>query len=118
MRRLPLKIAVFSAALATIMCAVENLGAPRDTEQTNYLVYIGTYDKGIYAYWFDARTAKLNAMGMVGQVLNPSFLATDRNYRFLYAVSEVEGKVNGGVAAFSIDRKNGSLKFLNSASSA
>jgi 6-phosphogluconolactonase len=96
------------------MCAVENL----NSEQTKYFVYVGTYSNGIYAYSFDAATGKLGAIGKVGEVVNPSFLATDRNYRFIYAVSEVEGKVNGGVAAFSIDRKNGSLKFLNGASSA
>ncbi len=100
------------------MCAAENLEASRNSEQTNYFVYVGTYSNGIYAYRFNAATGKLDSIGNVGEVVNPSFLATDRNYRFLYAVSEVEGKVNGGVAAFSIDRKSGSLKSLNNASSA
>ncbi len=100
------------------MCAVENLGASRHPEQTKYFVYVGTYTKNIFGYGFDAGSGKLDAMGPLGEVMNPSFLATDPHFRFLYSVSEVEGKENGGVAAFSIDRKNGSLKFLNSASSA
>ena len=100
------------------MCAVENLGASANLGQANYFVYVGTYSHAIYAYKFDATTGKLDAIGPVGEVVNPSFLATDPKYRFLYAVSEVEGDTNGGVSAFSIHRKNGSLKFLNSASSA
>ena len=100
------------------MCAVENLRASHNSEQTSYFVYVGTYTKNIYAYRFDAATGKLDAIGTAGETVNPSFLATDPNHRFLYAVSEAEGSVNGGVSAFSIDRKKGSLKFLNSASSA
>jgi 6-phosphogluconolactonase len=111
------KLAVYLAGLIIIMCAVKNLGASRDPEQTTYFVYVGTYSKGIYGYRFDAATGNLDAMGTVGELVNPSFLTTDRHYRFLYAVSEVEGNVNGGVAAFAIDRKKGSLKFLNSTSS-
>jgi 6-phosphogluconolactonase len=118
MRQFSSKLAVYLAGLSIIMCAVENLAASPDSGQATYFVYVGTYSKSIYAYRFDAKTAKLDTMGTVGEVVNPSFLATDREYRFLYAVSEVEGNANGGVAAFSIDRKNGSLKFLNSASSA
>jgi 6-phosphogluconolactonase len=112
------KLAIYLAGLSITMCAVENFGASRDSEQTKYFVYIGTYTDAIHAYRFDAASGKLDAMGAVGKVVNPSFLTTDPNYRFLYAVSEVEGKVDGGVSAFSIDRNTGSLKFLNSASSA
>lgn len=100
------------------MCAAANLGASPDPRQTKYFVYVGTYTKGIYAYRFDAATGKLDAMGTAGEVVNPSFLTADPKFRYLYAVSEVEGNANGGVAAFSINRKKGSLKFLNSASSA
>src|SRR6266516_1593856 len=112
------KLAVTLAGLLIIMCAVENLGASGDPEQTKYFVYVGTYDRGIYGYRFDAVTGKLDAMGMLGEIVNPSFLTTDRHYQFLYAVSEVERDANGVVVAFSIDRKKGSLKFLNSTSSA
>jgi 6-phosphogluconolactonase len=118
MRPFSSKLAVYLAGLSIIMCAVENFGASLNSGQTKYFVYVGTYSNSIYAYRFDAKTEKLDPMGTVGEVVNPSFLAADRDYRFLYAVSEVEGDVNGGVAAFSIDRKKGSLKFLNSASSA
>ncbi|MGA8029661.1 MAG: lactonase family protein [Bryobacteraceae bacterium] len=100
------------------MTALQPLGVAQTSDQTKYFVYVGTYGKGIHGYRFDTATANLESIGLVGQVVNPSFLATDREFRFLYAVSELEGKVNGGVAAFAIDRKTGSLKLLNTASSA
>lgn len=91
------------------MCALQ--------KQAEYFVYVGTYSKGIYAYRFNADTGKLQPMGIVGEVVNPSFLTADGNHRYLYAVSEVEGNTNGGVAAFSINRKTGAITFLNSVSS-
>ncbi len=83
-----------------------------------YFLYVGVYGKGVYAYRYDAKDAKLDALGLVGEVENPSFLAADRDFRYLYAVSELEGKTDGGVAAFAIDRTTGALKLLNQASSA
>jgi 6-phosphogluconolactonase len=53
-------------------------------------------------------------------VVNPSFLATDQQHRFLYAVTEMGQtrgpdayKTNGSISSFSIDRKTGALTFLN-----
>ncbi|MBV9766197.1 MAG: lactonase family protein, partial [Acidobacteriaceae bacterium] len=99
------------------MSTSDHLNSAPASNGTTYFVYIGTYGKGIYGYRFDPGTAKLESLGMVGEVVNPSFLATDHDYRYLYAASELEGKVNGAVASFAIDRKSGSLKFLNSRSS-
>ncbi len=83
-----------------------------------YFLYVGTYGKGVYGYRLDtAEPTKLDSLGLTGQVTNPSFLTADPQFRYLYAVSELEGKVDGAVAAFSIDRKTGALHFLNSASS-
>lgn len=85
--------------------------------QKQYFLYVGTYGEGIYGYRFDASEAKLEPLGLVGKVVNPSFVIADREYRHIYAVSELEGKVNGAVAAFAIDRKTGGLQFLNTVSS-
>lgn len=104
--------AVFALSTLT-MSASHTLGASQP-DQAHYLVYIGIYGKGVYAFRFDANTAKIEPLGMVGEVTNPSFVATDRNYQHLYAVSELEGKVEGRVASFSINRDDGSLKLLNS----
>jgi 6-phosphogluconolactonase len=94
------------------------LGAAKHLDQTNFIMYVGSYGKGISAFRFDAHNGHLQPLGMVGEVENPSFLATDREYRYLYAASEVLGDKEGAVAAFAVNRSNGSLHFLNSLPSA
>lgn len=90
---------------------------------SKYLVYVGTYtgphSKGIYAYRFDAAAGKLDSIGLAAEMVRPSFLAVHPNLRFLYAVSELgnDGRVNGSVTAFAIDRKSGVLTALNTVSS-
>ena len=90
----------------------------------SYLVYVGTYtagsSKGIYDYRFDAKTGQLTPIGVAAEVVNPSFLATDPQHRFLYAVTEMgqahgpdAHKTNGSISSFAIDRKTGALTFLN-----
>lgn len=86
------------------------------SNQTKYFVYVGAYGEGIHAYRYDAGTGKLEPLNLVGKVVNPSFLATDRGYKFLYAASEVEGKTPGSVAGFAINRSTGALTALNSRS--
>ena len=77
------------------------------------LVYIGTYGKGVQAFRLDAGKASIEPLGLVGEVVNPSWVGTDHGHKNLYAVSELEGKINGGVASFSMDRKTGRLHPLN-----
>ncbi len=84
--------------------------------QTKYLVYIGTYGKGVYAFRFDSALGAAQPLGMVGAVVNPSWVTASRDYKHLYAVSELE-KVQGAIAAFGIDHKSGTLTALNSESS-
>jgi 6-phosphogluconolactonase len=94
------------------------------TPANAYLVYVGTYtatgSKGIYNYRFDPKTGKLTPIGVAAQIANPSFLATDPQHRFLYAVTEMgqepgadSYKKNGSISSFSMDRKTGALTFLN-----
>ncbi|HEX4663186.1 MAG TPA: lactonase family protein [Terriglobales bacterium] len=85
-----------------------------------YLLFVGTYtdkeSKGIYAYRFDPVSNQLLPLGVVAETTNPSFLITDRNARFLYAVNELqkyEGQASGGVSAFAIDQTSGRLSLLN-----
>jgi 6-phosphogluconolactonase len=111
------KLAGALAASVIIMSASHVSGSGKASTQPDYFVYVGVYGKGVYAYRFHAPDAKLDSLGMVGEVVNPSFLATDPEYKFLYAVSELEGKAEGAVASFAIDRAKGSLRSLNSVSS-
>jgi 6-phosphogluconolactonase len=59
------------------------------------LVYFGTYttgeskSKGIYLYRMDMTTGALRPVATTEGLANPSFLATDRQRRYLYAVNEV-----------------------------
>jgi 6-phosphogluconolactonase len=82
-------------------------------------LYVGTYtsgkSEGIYGYRMDHATGALTRFNSFKSV-NPSFLAIDRNKRYLYAVNEVSeyaGKPSGGVSAFAIDRASGNLRLLN-----
>jgi len=78
-----------------------------------YILYVGTYGKGIYAFRYNASGPSLEPLGMVGELTNSSWVTTDRQHRVLYAASELEGDKEGFVAAFEIDRKSGKLKHLN-----
>ena len=97
--------------------------AAAESPKGKYLVYVGTYtgpnSKGIYAYNYDAKTGKVEPIGLAAEIVRPSFLTVHPNQRFLYAVSELgnDGKTNGSITAFAIDRKSGTLTPLNTVSS-
>lgn len=101
------------AALLAIMAGTLVNSSPN----SNYFLYVGTYGEGIYAYKYDAGSGKLEPLNLVGKVVNPSFLATDREHKHLYAASEVEGDKPGAITGFAIDRASGALTELNSRSS-
>jgi 6-phosphogluconolactonase len=107
-----------AVALATLsilaLTPLKSLGAVKHLDQTKYILYVGSYGKGVVAYRFDSATGQLQSIGMAGEVANPSFLAADKDFRYLYAVSELEGNTQGAVAGFSIDRSSGALHPLNS----
>jgi 6-phosphogluconolactonase len=101
--------------------AIAPLAAAR--KPSKYFVYVGTYtgpqSKGVYSYRFDAGSGELEPMGLAAEVINPSWVTIHPNHKFLYAVSELgnNGKENGAVTAFAIDRQTGALTRLNSVSS-
>jgi 6-phosphogluconolactonase len=83
-------------------------------------IYIGTYtgpkSQGIYTANFDAATGKLSPPELAASSKNPTFLALHPKRPVLYAVEEISdfrGGHEGGVSAFSIDRKTGRLTLLN-----
>lgn len=91
----------------------------------DYLVYVGTYtrggkSKGIYTLKLNMKTGTLSQVGVTEGVVNPSFLAIHPSNKFLYAVGEIsefDGQPTGGVTAFAIAPKDGSLTKLNEKSS-
>ena len=117
---IPYTLGGSDAASAT----VPGQSAASDPAQSKYLMcmfgtYTGPNSKGIYAYRYDAKTGKLDSIGLAGELVRPSFLTIHPNGRFLYAVSELgnDGRVNGSITAFAIDRKSGALTALNTVSS-
>lgn len=107
------------------MAVANNEAATAANGVQNYLVYVGTYtrggkSKGIYTLKLNMKTGALTEIGATEGVVNPSFVAIHPSNRFLYAVGEIsefDGKPTGGVTAFSINPKDGSLTKLNEKSS-
>jgi len=92
------------------------------SKKIQYGVYIGTYtvngSKGIYSYLLDDSTGKLKYKGVSSELENPSYLIANQKGNCLYAVSETDnfqGHYGGSAGAYSIDKKTGDLKFINSA---
>ena len=91
--------------------------------QKEAYLLIGTYtegkSEGIYVYKFNTTNANTSFLSSI-PASNPSFLAVSPNKKFVYAVNEDAGGKftdGGGITAFSFDRKNGTLKEINSRSS-
>jgi 6-phosphogluconolactonase len=84
-----------------------------------YFLFIGTYtgtgSKGIYVYQFDAATGKATWLNNTdsGTVVNPSFLDIAPNQQFVYACTETRTANAGGISAFSFNKKNYKLSFIN-----
>jgi 6-phosphogluconolactonase len=96
----------------------------------SYFMYVATYTdgkskgKGIYSYRFDPRTGKLTAIGLAAEIVNPGWLTTDPQHRFLYAVTERPNqrgpdayRKDGSVSSYAIDAKTGALTLLNKVNS-
>lgn len=111
--------------LLPVLCLSSGLFAAKNSAGSgDLLVYIGTYtrgdSKGIYAARFQPKTGSLTPIGLVGEAVNPSFVAIHPNHHFLYSVSEVDnfdGGKTGAVTAFALDAKTGKLTSLNTVSS-
>ncbi len=79
-------------------------------------VYVGTYTRqaseGIYVFHFDPATGRLDSLGVMKGVENPSFVAIHPNQQYLYAVNELGGG-GGAISAFAIAPETGMLTPLN-----
>lgn len=90
-------------------------GAGGGVQNTKAFVYVGQNNGEIAIYLLDRNTGALAPIGTAEAGANPSFLATDSEHKFLYAVDEQNG--GGQVQSFAIDPATGLLTFLNSKSS-
>ena len=114
----------FAAAGTTALTFADSIfGQPTIGKNSNeMLVYIGTYtsgkstSEGIYIYKLNLDSGELKPYKIVKDVVEPSYLAIDKNRKYLYAVNETveyEGEKSGAVSAFAINQKTGDLEFLN-----
>ena len=69
----------------------------------------GARGQGINVYGIDPSTGVWNHVQLLGDLTNPSFLAFDREQRFLYAVHGDFSEIS----AFRVDRENGKLSLIN-----
>lgn len=87
------------------------------THHSKYILYVGTYGKGIYAFRYNTADSSLQPLAMVGEIANSSWVSTDPAHKYLYSVSELDGDNQGSVASFKIDHATGKLTPINSQSS-
>jgi len=107
------------AALAAALISGESRAFSYNKAVNEMLVYVGTYTsggaEGIYVLKLDVGSGDVTRIGTIKAVVDPSFLTTDSQDRFLYAVNETneyEGKASGAVSAFLIE-EDGGLRFIN-----
>jgi 6-phosphogluconolactonase len=86
-----------------------------------YYLFIGTYtnttSKGIYIYDFNSETGEAKWLWNTDSVTNPSYLTISQDQKYVYAVNETNGANAGRVTAYSFDKKNPSLHFINTTAS-
>lgn len=87
-----------------------------DSSQNEMYMLVGTYtsgeSNGIYVYKLDTVTGTSTYVSEVN-VDNPSYLVLDPTQKFVYAVTEDEGKETSAVNSFSFNKKDGKLTFIN-----
>ena len=92
--------------------------------QKEFYLLVGTNtngkSKGIYVYKFNSSTGDLEQVN-TAQTSNPTFLDISPNQKFVYAVEEpsdsTKSTVIGNIAAFTFNKKDGSLSLINKQSS-
>lgn len=87
--------------------------------EKNIFLYIGTYtegeSEGIYIYRFNPATLQVNPVGVVKDLINPTFLAIHPNKEYLYAGQSIVEQ--GIINAYSINHSTGRLSPINEKSS-
>jgi 6-phosphogluconolactonase len=87
------------------------------------LIFLGTRTnapgKGIYSSFFDATAGTWSAALLAAEIAAPTAFALADNKQILYSVSELgnDGKSDGSISAFAVDRRSGVLTLLNKVSS-
>jgi 6-phosphogluconolactonase len=106
--------------LAASAAALAAPATAADPPADGYWAFFGTYtdgkSKGIYRSRFDPKAGTLSPPELAAPAPNPSFLAVHPTRKYLYAVAEVGGgggRKGGGVTAFALDARAGTLAKIN-----
>src|SRR5207249_4351692 len=67
--------------------------------------------EGIYVYKFNSETGDVSPVSKAAAA-NPSYLAVSPDEKYVYAVNE-DANDKGSISAFSFDKNNGTLQFLD-----
>lgn len=93
-----------------------NMSAETISDETSLYLLVGTYttgeSEGIYVYQFDT-VSGFSKYKSVVKVINPSYLTINKEGTHVYSVSET-GDAKAAANAFVFDKKDGTLKLLNS----
>nr|WP_236263999.1 lactonase family protein [Dysgonomonas sp. Marseille-P4677] len=95
--------------------ALDTMNIDAISDETSLYLIVGTYtggeSKGIYVYQFDTVSGNSKYKNMI-DIVNPSYLTISKDEKSVYAVTEV-GDGEAAANSFSFDKKDGSLKSLN-----
>ena len=81
-------------------------------------LFVGSYTdgrpgRGIYMYEFNTKSGALEKLCAVDNITNPSYITLSPSGQYLYACTDTRMPDSGSVTAFKINRKNGTLTFIN-----
>nr|WP_205630289.1 beta-propeller fold lactonase family protein [Collimonas arenae] len=116
--RLSARMAPLSIALTTMTSMplhAENATPPSPAP----FAYVGTYNpngEGVYLFHVDPQSGALQRVKLVSQLPNAAQLTVDATGKTLYVASEIanyKDSKHGAVAAYAVDRTDGSLTLLS-----
>ncbi|MFB6456512.1 lactonase family protein [Chitinophaga sp. Hz27] len=105
-----------------LICTAFLLFAAAAASAQQYYLFAGSYNQnkgqeGIYIYHFNPDNGTLKKSSSITDVVNPSYLNTSTDGRFVYAATESRIPGGGTVSAYRFDSIQGKLAFINSQSS-
>lgn len=108
------KIFVLLAIIFLLGCKTKS-SKKIDKKNTDFMTfYVGTYtkkdSKGIYKYQISS-DGKLSNVGLMAEVINPTFLTKSKDKKTLFAVGETDKNGTGFISAFKIEKD--SLQLIN-----
>lgn len=114
-----LSLSLLAACLLLIIGCNQEIENRPETA-TDYYLFVGTYtgegSEGIYLYKFNSEDGSVTPADTASSS-NPSYLTLSPDHSFLYAVNEEADSAEATVSAFSFDKENGEISFLNKQSS-